>query len=79
MRLDPSLAEFFTFEKGEKVLYAQLDRALYGCVQSALLWYELYSSTLIDMGFKINLTDMCIANSIIDEKQCTIVWYMDDN
>ena len=59
MELDPSLAEFVTYENGVKVLYVQLDKALYGCVQSALLWYELYSSTLIDMGFELNPYDMC--------------------
>ena len=79
VELDPSLAEFVTYENGVKVLYVQLDKALYGCVQSALLWYELYSSTLIDMGFEINPYDMCVANSMIDGKQCTIVWYVDDN
>ena len=79
VKLDPSLAEFVTYENGVKVLYVQLDKALYGCVQSALLWYELYSSTLIDMGFELNPYDMCVANSMIDSKQCTIVWYVDDN
>ena len=51
LELDPSLAEFVVIEKGVKVLYVQLDKALYGCVQSALLWYELYVSTLKDFGF----------------------------
>ena len=68
VELDPSLAEFVTYENGVKVLYVQLDKALYGCVQSALLWYELYSSTLIDMGFELNPYDMCVANSMIDSK-----------
>ena len=79
LEIDPSLAEFVVYENGVKVLYVQLDKALYGCVQSALLWYELYSSTLADMGFVINPYDMCVANSNIDGKQCTIVWYVDDN
>jgi len=30
------------------------------------------------MGFEINLYDSCIANKIIDKKQCTIAWYVDD-
>ena len=30
--LDPSLKDFVTTEKGQKVLYVQLDKALYGCV-----------------------------------------------
>jgi hypothetical protein len=29
-------------ENGKKVLYLKLLKALYGCVESALLWYELF-------------------------------------
>ncbi|CAJ1937210.1 unnamed protein product, partial [Cylindrotheca closterium] len=77
--LDPSLREFVTVVEGKKVLYVQLDRALYGCVKSSMLWYELYSETLMDMGFKLNPYDLCVANCDIDGMQCTICWYVDDN
>ena len=77
--IDPSFEQFVTTEKGKRVLYVQLDKALYGCVQSALLWYELYSSTLQDMGFTLNPYDLCVANAEIKNKQCTILWYVDDN
>ena len=30
-------------------------------------------------GFQINLCDKCVANKIINEKQCTIAWHVDDN
>ena len=43
----------------------QLDRALYGSAQSALLWYELYSNTLKGMGFELNPYDLCVANANI--------------
>jgi hypothetical protein len=61
------------------VLYLQLKKALYGCVKSALLWYDLFANTLQDMGFVLNPYDACIANKIIDGTQCTIAWYVDDN
>jgi hypothetical protein len=38
--------DFEVFKKGKKVLYLQLLKALYGCVQSALLWYELLQAHL---------------------------------
>ena len=63
---------------GKKVLYLQLLKALYGCVQSALLWYELLSSTLVHMGFTINPVEPCVANMTINGKVCTILWYVDD-
>jgi len=63
----------------KKVLYLQLLKALYGCVQSALLWYNLFLNTLVQLGFKLNPYDLCVANSQIKGKQCTIAWYVDDN
>ena len=48
-------------------------------IESALLWYELYVSVLEDMGFEINTYDMCVSNKIINGKQCTLTWYVDDN
>ena len=67
------------YEKGKKVLYMWVTRAIYGCIESALLWYNLYADTLKDMGFKLNPYDRCIANKNINGKQCTIAWYVDDN
>jgi hypothetical protein len=47
-------------------LSVRLEKVLYGCVKSAFLWYELYSSsTLLDMGFKINPYDQCVVNTTI--------------
>ena len=54
-------------------------QAIYGCIESALRWYELYSETLAKEGFVINPYDKCVANKIVNGKQCTIVWYVDDN
>ena len=69
---------YVCYEKGRKTLYLKLLRALYGCIESALLWYELFTSTLKNMGFSLNPYDKCIANKIINGSQCTIVWYVDD-
>ena len=79
LELDPGLEDFIAVENGKRVLYMQLIKALYGCVQPALLWYKLFSSTLEGLGFVLNPYDLCVANAIIDGKQCTIGWYVDDN
>ena len=71
--------QFVTIEGGKRVLYVRLVKALYGCVKSALLWYDLFSSALVDMGFELNPYDPCVANCNIEGKQCTIAWYVDDN
>ena len=76
---NPTYAEFVTYDKGRKTLFLQLKKALYGCVQCALLWYHLFRDTLQDLGFVFNLYDPCVANAQIKGSQCTIVWYVDDN
>ncbi len=76
--MNPKYIPFVTIENGVKVLYVRLIKAIYGCVQSALLWYKLFYSHLKKMGFVLNPYDPCIANKIINGKQCTIAWYVDD-
>ncbi len=48
-------------------------------IESALLWYNLYTEVLHKEGFVINPYDKCVANKMVDNKQCTIAWYVDDN
>ncbi len=70
--------KYVTHEKGRKVLYLRLKKALYGCMQSAILWYDTVKGCLEEMGFKLNKYDPCVANKLIRGKQCTICWYVDD-
>ena len=65
--------------KRVQCLYVKVLRALYGCLESAFLWYQLYSETLSKLGFEINPYDRCVANKIIDSKQYMILFYVDDN
>ena len=58
--------------------YVKLRKALYGTLQAALLFWRLLSDTLIEWGFKLNEYDKCVANKIINGKQCTIIWHVDD-
>jgi hypothetical protein len=77
--VSPEYKKFVVYEHGKKVLYLKLLKALYGCVKSALLWYDLFTGTLQDMGYELNPYDACVANKMVDGKQCTICWYVDDN
>ena len=76
--MNPEHLPFVTIEHGTKVLYVKLEKAMYGCVKSALLWYNVFHGALKEMGFKINPYDSCIANCDINGSQCTIAWYVDD-
>jgi len=78
-KVDPTYLKYRTYnKKGKPVLYLQLVKALYGCLQSALRWYETFVCKLKEMGFTINPYDPCVANAEIEGSQCTICWYVDD-
>ena len=77
--MKPEYLKFVVLENGKKTLYMQLMKALYGCIKSALLWYELFTGELREMGFELNPYDKCVANKMINGKQCTIAWWVDDN
>ena len=59
-------------------MYLQLAKALCGCLKLVLLWYNLFRSTLEDMGFVLNKYDPCVANKMINGKLFTIRWWVDD-
>ena len=67
------------YENGTKVLYMLTLRSIYGTIHAAMLWYNFYTEKLMDLGFKINPYDRCVANAMIHGKQCTIAWHVDDN
>ena len=55
--VNPEFLAFVEMETGQRVLYLRLDKALYGCVRSALLWYRLFTKTLLGLGFTLNPYD----------------------
>jgi len=60
-------------------LVVKLKKALYGCIQSALLWYRELSTFLISKGFIANPYDECVFNKdFAGVGQCTIFVYVDD-
>ncbi len=69
---------FIRVEQGKKVLYVKLQKALYGLLKAALLFYEKLSSDLVEEGFTIHPYDPCVANKMIDGEQMTVVWHVDD-
>ena len=80
VRANPSkFSKFVSMQNGEKTIYLRLKRALYGCRRSSLLWYNLFTDTLVNkMGFELNPYDTCVANKMVNRKQLTILWYVDD-
>jgi Reverse transcriptase (RNA-dependent DNA polymerase) len=79
LELNPVKYKDFLFEEnGKKIVYVQLKKALYGTLQAALLFWQDLSSKLLDWEFELNQYNNCVANKIIDGKQCTVLWHVDD-
>ena len=70
--------DYIAMEKGERVLYVMMQKALYGMLVSAVLFYKKLRKDLEGIGFKINPYDTCVANRIVKGTQHTVVWHVDD-
>ena len=76
---DPELyRHFVSYETGKEVLYVRLQKALYGCPKSALLFYEKLVGDLEAYEFRINPYDPCVANNMIGGKELTLCWHVED-
>ena len=66
------------YHKNKKFLFAKAKRAIYGCLRSALLFYQLFSGELKKWGFTQNPYDACTFNKMVNGSQLTIVFHVDD-
>ena len=65
-------------KKGNSELLVVCLNALYGTMVAALLFYEKFSNSLNSNGFVKNPNDPCVWNKIVNGKQLTIVFHVDD-
>ena len=60
-------------------IVVRLKKALYGCVESAGLWYAILRATMSSLGYVRNGCDQCVFNPIgSDGVQCTAAVHVDD-
>ena len=87
MRLDRTISELMIrldqkykrYQDGRGCITVMLDRALYGCVESAALWYENLKETMSQLGYLANPYDICVFNRTNDRGiQCTATVHVDD-
>ena len=65
-QVNPEYKQHVRYENGKKVLYLLVLRTIYGFIESALLWYNIFSTILEGIGFEINPYDRCVSNQIIE-------------
>ena len=74
--LDPS---YKRYQESDGTVVVKLDKALYGCVEASLLWYNDLMSKLREDGFIENPYDRCVFNKIGKSgNQISIVLHVDD-
>ena len=80
LQIDPQIFQKYitNSSKGEPMLYVRLSKALYGSLQSALLFYSKLRTELENFGFPVNPYNYCIANKVVNGSQMTVTWNVDD-
>ena len=80
IKLDPNTYRKCCFKMyGKRVIYAKAKKAIYGTLRGAILAYnKLVKHMTEDWGFKPNHYDHCTMNKIVNGKQLTVVWHVDD-
>ena len=87
MRLDRAMSELLIriqptykrFQDAKGCIVVLLDRALYGCVESAALWYDNLREAMTSMGYERNPHDICVFNKMSGKAvQCTVTVHVDD-
>jgi len=88
VRLDPISAQilcqidaqYSQYVLKDNSMIVKLNKALYGCVESARLWYEHLKSVMFRIGYLINPLDQCVFNKLDSESNVisTVCFHVDD-
>ena len=61
-----------------KVLVGKVTKAIYGILLGAVLFYNKLKGVITKVGFEMNDYDECTFNKMMNGKQCTIQFHVDD-
>ena len=87
MRLDKTMSDFLIalrlpacrFADDKRRIVVLLKKALYGCVESAALWYGNLSKSMTVLGYVCNDSDICVFNRTDSGGvQCTATVHLND-
>ena len=53
-------------------------KALYGILIASILYYKKFRRDIKSIGFEVNPYDACAANIMVNGKQYTVEWNVDD-
>ena len=67
--LGPTYKQFLSYYRGKPVICTELNKALYGTLQAALVFWRNLSGFLVEkLGFEANLYDFCLAGLLMISK-----------
>ena len=79
VELSPEIYRDFVCYKGKsKVLYVHILKTIYGMLKSTMLFYKKLKKDLESIGFEVNPYDPCVVNRMVNGKQHTVTWHVDD-
>jgi hypothetical protein len=79
VKIDPKLyRKYLVQARKKKVIYVELQKALYRTLDASLLFWRKLSKTLEDWGYERNPYDWCVMNKTVNGKQCTVLWHVDN-
>ena len=68
--MDPTTyAPYVVYERGVRVLYLVVMKAIYGMLEARLHWYRKFCNDLEGIGFIFNAYDPCVTNRIVSKSQ----------
>jgi len=76
MQRDPTLKQYI-LDDGRIIV--KLDKALYGCIESARRWYDTLKDVLIKRGYTVNPIDVCVFSKPSSSGEMTnVCFHVDD-
>ena len=83
VRIDKTLATILCeidgvyerFKNLDGTVVVELDKAMYGCIEAARLWYDDLRATFEGMGFTANTEDECVFNRGEGDARTTVLQY----
>ena len=78
IEINPKLKQYMINRKGYKLMYGQLEKAVYSTLLGAILFYKKLATKLDEWGFTMNPYDACTWNKMINGKQLTVQAHVDD-
>ena len=64
-QVSPDYKKHVRYENGKKVYYPLVLGDVYCCIEYALLWYNLFSTTLEVICFEINPYYICVSKTMV--------------